>query len=179
MSIVRGWERRKAIMLATKELHFKLSGLVALIGTIVLLSSCDIMDNPPRTLQMAAFKGNKRAVNRFLSEGVSINAHGEGRETALHFAVYGNRKAMVEYLLLKGADIEAQNASGRTPLHGAAWKGFTDIAKVLLANGANIKATGNNGLTPLDLAVEQKHEEMIKLLRHHGAIGGAQEGKRP
>ena len=165
-------------MPAIKERHFRLSGFVTLIGTVVLFSSCFITDNPPRTLQMAAFKGNKRAVNRFLSEGIPIDAHGEGRLTALHFAVYGNRKAMVEYLLLKGADVEARSGSGWTPLHGAAGKGFTDIAKILLTNGANIKATTDKDLTPFDIAVEQKHKEMIELLRNYDAIRGAEEDKK-
>ena len=159
--------------------HLRISGFVALLAIVSLLSSCDSTDNPPRTLQMAAFKGNESAVNRFLREGRPINAHGEDHETALHFAVYGNRKAMVEYLLRKGADVEARNGSGQTPLHGAAWKGFLDIAKVLLAAGANMEARTDNGLTPLDFAMDQKHENMIELLGNHGAIRVAEEGKAP
>jgi len=166
-------------MVTQKVTHFKVSGVVAIVATAVLLSSCHIIDNPPRTLQMDAFKGNKRAVNRFLSEGVSVNARGEQGERALHYAVYGKQESMVKLLLAKGADVDVKNDNGRTPLHAAAWKGYVDIARALIAGGANVNAKDNKGMRPLDSAAEQGREGMMEFLRNHGAIRGTQEDKKP
>lgn len=172
-------ERGRIMLITGKVTHFEMSGFVALLAVGLLLSGCYIIDNPPRTLQMAAFKGNKKAVNRFLSEGVSVNARGEQGERALHYAVYGKQESMVKLLLAKGADVDVKNDNGRTPLHAAAWKGYVDIAGTLIAKGTNINAKDNKGMTALDCAEEQGHGGMMELLRNHGAIRGTQKDKNP
>ena len=79
------------------------------VGVTLFLASCHLRDNPPKTMSMAAFKGDKRAVLRFLNKGEDVNARGQDGERPIHFSVYGDQRAMVELLLVKGAGIDATN----------------------------------------------------------------------
>lgn len=148
----------------------------SVVGVTLFLASCHLSDNPPKTMSMAAFKGDKRAVLRFLNKGEDVNARGQDGERPIHFSVYGDQRAMVELLLVKGADINATTDSGSTPLHGAAWKGHLAIAEYLVLNGAKTNPVNAMGKTPLDWAIEQNHSDVAELLRKHG--GRRNDGER-
>jgi len=151
----------------------RISGICLIVlGLVISLTGCDISDNPPRTLHMAAFKGNMKAARKFISNGVSVNAKGQDGERPLHFAVYGNKVDMAKFLLGQGADINGTSSSESTPLHAAAWNGHVAIAKLLIDKGADVNAANKMGRTPLDWAIEQGHTEMAALIRKHGGVQG-------
>jgi hypothetical protein len=139
-------------------------------GLVIQLAGCDLFDNPPRTLHMAAFKGNVKAARKFISDGISVNAKGQDGERPLHFAVYGNKIGMTKFLFDQGADVNGTNSSESTPLHAAAWKGHTAIAELLIDKGADVNVINKMGKTPLDWAIEQGHTEMATLIRKHGGV---------
>ena len=74
------------------------------------------------------------ALDRLLSEGVSL-AHVEYRGlTALHLAALHGLGRIVERLLREGADPSARDRLGRTPHDLALIRGFVDIAALFQAN---------------------------------------------
>jgi len=121
---------------------------------------------------MAAFKGNRKAVTNFLSDGIGVDARGPDGERPLRYAVFGDRIAMVKLLLDKGADVNGTNKDESTPLHGAAWKGHLAVAELLIARGAEVNAKNQRGKTPLDWAIEQGHPDVAELIRNHGGDSG-------
>ena len=143
-----------------------------MLGLLIMVTGCDLFDNPPKTLHMAAFKGNVKAASKYVSDGISVNATGSDGERPLHFAVYGNRIDMIKFLLDKRADINGTSDSESTPLHGAAWKGHIEVAELLITKGADVNATNKTGTTPLDWAIEQGHAGVATLIRNHGGIRG-------
>jgi ankyrin repeat protein len=145
------------------------------LGLVISLTGCDLFDNPPKTLHMAAFKGDVKAAKKFISDGISVNAKGADGERPLHFAVYGNKNDMAKFLLDQGANVNGINSSESTPLHGAAWKGHIAVAELLIAKGADVNVTNKMGKTPLDWAIEQGHTEMATLIRKHGGVQGAKD----
>ena len=146
--------------------------LPALLAVLVTVSGCYPTDNQPKTLHMAAFKGNMKPAKGFINNGTSVNAKGPDGESPLHFAVNGDKIDMAEYLLDNGADVNSTGGSGSTPLHSAAWKGHPAIAKLLITRGANVNAVNQMGKTPLDWATEQGNTEVAELIRSHGSILG-------
>ena len=134
------------------------------------VTGCDITDNPPQSLHMAAFKGNEKAVESFFRDGATPDDRGQDGERPLHFAVTGERIGMVEFLLDKGADINGTNDSGSTPLHTAAWQGNVAIVELLIDGGAKVNAKNDMDKTSLDWAIEQGHPDVAKSIRSHGGI---------
>ena len=63
----------------------------AVVVVVIAVVGCHITDNPPKSLHVAAFKGNKGAVMSFLKDGATPDARGQDGERPLHFAVYGDR----------------------------------------------------------------------------------------
>jgi len=140
--------------------HLKIFRIYPIVlGLLIVITGCDLLDNPPKTLHMAG-------------DGISVNAKGTDGERPLHFAVYGNKIDMAKFLLEQGADINGINNSESTPLHGAAWKGHIAVAELLIAKGADVNVTNKMGKTPLDWAIEQGHTEMATLIRNHGGVQG-------
>jgi len=85
--------------------HLKIFRIYPIVlGLLMVISGCDLLDNPPKTLYMAAFKGNLKAAKKFIRDGISVNAKGTDGERPLHFAVYGNKIDMAKFLLEQGAD---------------------------------------------------------------------------
>jgi uncharacterized caspase-like protein len=70
-------------------------------------------------LRKAASYGNRREVERLLSEGADVNAKDKAGLTALHFAASQGGKDAAQLLLDRGADINAKDYVGATPLHYA------------------------------------------------------------
>lgn len=134
---------------------------------LIVLTGCQPFDNQPRTLHMAAFKGDVQAATTFINNGISVNAQGPDGGSPLHFAVFGNKMDMVKFLLDQGAHINGIDSTKSTPLHGAAWKGHTEVAEFLIARGADLSITNKMGKTPLDWAVEYGHDEVATLIGMH------------
>lgn len=118
-------------------------------------------------LYMAAWTGQKRAVELLLEHNADVNVKSRAGGTPLHATVYKNKKELAERLLSRGADVNAQNASGWTPLHLAASGGLADLVRLFLANGATPDVKNNQGETALDVAREGT-DEIIRAYRSSG-----------
>lgn len=160
-------KRDRDIRFKAKQKYSMARFCITISIALIALAGCDLTDNPPKTLHMAAFKGNIKAAKKFVHDGIDVNSKGQDGERPLHFAVYGNRADMVTFLLDNGAEINAPNNSQSTPLHAAAWKGYLDVAELLITRGAEVNAVNKMGKTPLDNAIDQEHTAMADLIRKH------------
>ena len=99
----------------------------------------------------AAEKGDKKAIERCLEQGESINSCDPSfRNTPLHWAVLGNyqfdKNELIDFLVERGADLNARMTLGRTPLHFAAYYGFCETATHLLELGADSTIQDDKGM---------------------------------
>jgi uncharacterized protein len=123
------------------------------------------------TLAVAAFVGDKEAVERFLAEGSSLNQKATVNEPSpLFAAAMGGQPEVLTLLLDKGAEIDAKNRQGQTPLMAAAAANQVAVAKVLLDRGAHVNAEDAFQRSPLNHAVWLRgHVEVARLLLERGA----------
>jgi len=159
------------------------------------VNRADESDYKQTALHLAAFHGQKEAVEFLLSHGADVNAKDRYDAIPLHEAVYSGHQEIVRILLERGADVNAFIGAGMgvhervsnkpcdTPLHLAARRGDVAMVKILLEHGANVKARNSDGIewfgmvpprrgsgpTPLGVAVKGGHKEVADLLRQHGA----------
>lgn len=157
--------RRKKIVIGTVVAAVLFA--VAVIAVIWQKSPKDIFD--------AAWKGDVKAVKRFLDGGINPNSLNEVKDIPLHLA---KTREVAELLLSKGSKVDQPNGFGGTPLHMAAIHGRPQVAALLIEHGANVNALDIVGGTPLDHALlgrENKvskgdYETVIKLLQSKGAV---------
>jgi len=120
--------------------------------------------NGNTALMMAAFKGNRPAVEALLAKGAAVNRPGW---TALHYAAAAGDMDIAGLLLKRGAKIDAVSprASGSfTPLMMAAREGKEDTALYLLKQGANPKLKNGEGLTAAQVAERAQHASLARAL---------------
>ncbi len=105
--------------------------------------------NGNTALMMAAFKGNRRAVQALLAKGAIVTRPGW---TALHYAAAGGSDEVIRLLLENHAYIDAESPSQLTPLMIAAREGHESAARVLLQEGADATLKNNENLTAAQIA---------------------------
>jgi ankyrin repeat protein len=105
--------------------------------------------NGDTALMIAAYKGNKPAVDALLAKGAQINRPGW---TALHYAAAGGHNAIVQLLLDKYAYIDAESPNRTTPIMMAARGGHIYTVKLLLDEGADATLKNDVGMTAIDFA---------------------------
>lgn len=105
--------------------------------------------NGNTALMMAAFKGNKPAVQALLERGASVNRAGW---SPLHYAAAGGSADIARMLVDRGAALNARAPGGLTPLMMAAREGQEATAALLLAAGADTALKSAEGLTAVQLA---------------------------
>jgi ankyrin repeat protein len=115
-------------------------------------------------LMVAAAQGHLQAIEALVRSGVSVNATGMGRMTALHEAAANGHGAAVKMLLLAGADIDSLTVDNATPLMCAAAWGYLDVAKLLLENGADSKRVDRYGDTAAEIAREKGENSVADFL---------------
>lgn len=117
-------------------------------------------------LHLAAYFGQRGAVERLLAHGVDPNAKSTNgmQNMALHSAVSNGHKDVAAVLIAHGADVNARQEGGWTPLHGAAQNGDVEMTKLLLAHGANVDTAKEDSQTPRAMALAQGHEDVAALL---------------
>jgi len=141
--------------------------LLALAGAMLLNSATALArDN----LLEAVRTGDRAQVERLLEEkSTDVNARGERRETALHWAAFYGDLALARRLIGLGADVEARVKLGNTPLHQAAYAGHGALVALLLGHGADPNARNHLGYTPLHWAARNGHADVVALLLTRGA----------
>ena len=115
--------------------------------------------NGDNALMVAAFKGNRAAVETLLAKGAEVN---RPNWTALHYAAASGSNDIVQLLLKKGADINAMSPNKTTPLMMAAGEGHIMTVKLLLDNGADLTPRKEQGMSALDFAVRNNHKDIAE-----------------
>lgn len=140
-----------------------------------LLTRCMPYIEPTLDIWLACRKGLLTEVQRFVSEGVDVNARAQGEIAPLHEAAENGQVAIVEWLIARGADPNAKTASHRgdpgsyTPLHLAVRRSHLQVVELLIRHGAKANARMSDGYTPLIIAAENGCLNLVKVLANHGA----------
>lgn len=117
-------------------------------------------------LHLAAFFGQRAAVERLLKAGADLNAMSRNalRNTPLHAAVAGGHVEVSLRLIEAAADVNVADAGGHTPFHIAAEAGYVPVAQALFAHGADAHAVDAEDRTPLSRAAAKGHTEIVDLI---------------
>jgi ankyrin repeat protein len=117
-------------------------------------------------LHLAAFFGQRPAVERLLTAGAGLDAVSRNAllNTPLHAAVAGGYVEVSLLLIESAADVNAVDAGGHTPLHIAAEAGYVPVAQALLAHGASAHVVDAEDRTPLSRAAARGHTEIVDLI---------------
>ena len=117
-------------------------------------------------LHLAAFFGQRAAVERLLAAGADLNAVSRNalHNTPLHAAVAGGHVDVSLLLIEAGAGVNVSDAGGHTPFHIAAEGGYAPVVKALLARGADAHAVDAEDRTPLSRAAARGHTEIVDLI---------------
>lgn len=120
-------------------------------------------NNGDSALMIAAFKGNKPAVEKLLAKGAEVNRPGW---TALHYAAAVGSTEIVQLLLDKSAYIDAESPSKMTPLMMAAANGHIYTVKLLHDEGADATLKNSAGMTAIDIAARADHKDIAEGLTY-------------
>jgi len=94
----------------------------------------------PQALSEAVRKCDLKSTQKYIKEGVDLNAlDGSGRPPLIN-AVDVDCQSIVKLLLDSGAKIDGVDNQGRTPLHYAAAKSNADLLQLLLSKDSNINS---------------------------------------
>ncbi len=113
--------------------------------------------NGDNALMVAAFKGNRTAVELLLAKGAAAGRPGW---SALHYAAASGSNEIVSLLLGKGADVNAAAPNRTTPLMMAAGEGHIMTVKLLLDSGADLGRKNDHGMNALDFATRSGHKDI-------------------
>lgn len=119
--------------------------------------------NGDTALMIAAYKGNKPAVEALLTKGAAVNQSGW---TALHYAAAIGNNDIMQLLLQKSANPDAQSPNKTTPMMMAARAGHIMTVKVLLDAGADATLKTDQGMTAIDLAKAHGHNDIVEGLTY-------------
>ncbi len=113
--------------------------------------------NGDNALMIAAYKGNKPAVEALLAKHAKVNRPGW---TALHYAAAIGNNGIVALLLAQSAYIDAESPNKTTPIMMAVRGGHTLTVKLLLDEGADATLKNEAGLTAIDLAKQSEFQDI-------------------
>ncbi len=111
----------------------------------------------PQGFMQASEAGNTRAIQIFLTSGVSIDTRDERNWTPLMISSFNGKEAVAFLLIQSGARIDAKDNNGYSPIHWAAFNGYSNVVSLLIRNGADPNALSNFGWTPLMQAATRGH----------------------
>jgi ankyrin repeat protein len=115
--------------------------------------------NGDNALMIAAFTGNKEAVETLLAKGAEVNRVGW---TPLHYAAAIGNNDIVQLLLDKAAYIDAESPNKTTPIMMAARGGHILTVKLLLDEGADAALKNDVGMTAIDFARKNNHKDIAE-----------------
>ena len=121
----------------------------------LMFGSNPVVTEKDKAFWNAAKKGDLKAIQSLLSEGVNVDIYGDYGCTALFWAAKHNHKDIVQYLLENKAYIDAGAGMGGTPLQVAAYEGNSEVVELLISKGASVKAKSTDGKTVFDSCSEE------------------------
>ncbi|HTN67155.1 MAG TPA: ankyrin repeat domain-containing protein [Burkholderiaceae bacterium] len=114
--------------------------------------------NGDTALMIAAFTGNKPAVEALLAHEAEVNQTGW---TALHYAAATGNNEIVQLLLEQHAYIDAESPNKTTPIMMAARGGHILTVKLLLDEGADATLKNDLGMTAIDFARQHGKQDIV------------------
>lgn len=142
------------LILALREESTKVFEVLLNVGDINLEAKSR---NGDTALMIAAYKGNKPAVEALLAKNAEVN---KPDWTALHYAAVGGNNDIVRLLLDKSAYIDAESPNKTTPIMMAARGGHILTVKLLLDEGADATLKNDQGMTAIDFARKYDHKDI-------------------
>jgi ankyrin repeat protein len=146
-------------------------GAVHVAASLIALPGVDLEAEAPNgntALMMAAFKGNRVAVEALLDKGARVNRAGWN---ALHFAAAGGDDAITRLLLARGAAVDARAPAGFTALMLAAREGQEATVATLLEAGADITLSNSEQLSAAQIALRAEKPRIAAAISRHGGAG--------
>jgi len=119
--------------------------------------------NGDTALMIAAYKGNRAAVETLLAKGAAVRRPGW---TPLHYAAASGHNDIARMLIDKGAILNAPSPNYTTPLMMAAGEGHIMTVKLLLDSGAELTLRNEQGLSALDFAARNGHQDIVEGLTY-------------
>ncbi|MDA3838253.1 MAG: ankyrin repeat domain-containing protein [Candidatus Delongbacteria bacterium] len=116
----------------------------------------------------AAYNGNIKQINNFISASIDVNTMNYLGRSALHYASERGNIELVEILINNGADVNLKDKNGVTPLMEASEKNV-ELVKSLLNAGADVNLYSNYRKNALIYAVEKDRGDIVKFLLGNGA----------
>ncbi len=149
--------------------------IVSFLGLLILVANFDTVyfpDVPAKRMAVAAYKGDIRALERYLADGADVNSRSPSIGfTPLMWASVAGHDEAVMFLLDRGADVNAKSRlKGNTALMLAVANGREDTARLLLDAGANPNVITDDGQSPLSIARLTGKRGIEQLLARHGAV---------
>ena len=112
----------------------------------------------------AAVKNNALDAQRFINEGIDVNAKGDYGKTALMYAAECNSVDVAKLLIKAKADVNAKDNDGKTALVYTAEYNSADVAELLIKAKVGVNAKGDYGETALMYAAACNSVDVAKLL---------------
>jgi len=133
-------------------------------------SAGDPLADGTTALHLAAFRGNREAVETLIRAGAAVDATDDNGIAPLALASANGDEAIATLLLNAGARPNLARPSGETPLMSASRSGSLPTVNALLAHGADANGKEKSkGQTALMWAIAENHTEVVKRLIASGA----------
>jgi hypothetical protein len=129
-----------------------------------IMQTCASMEEPCvmyTSIFEAVENNDSDAVEKFLTQGISVNTEDETGATPVHWAAFHNLLELVELLVAKGANIYGHDHDGWTPLH---WAKSRKMMEFLISQGADVNTRCQFGQTPLHLLSMSNYPDVIRFL---------------
>ena len=126
----------------------------------------------------AAVKNNALDAQRFINEGIDVNAKGDYGKTALMYAAECNSVDVAKLLIKAKADVNAKDIEGKTALMYTAEYNSADVAELFIKAKADINAKDNDGYTALKYAMDGGYPDIVQLIKEANTKGAKQKNKK-
>ena len=150
---------------------FSLYGNMAYVGSFDenLLPASTATLRSHTLLHIAAAKSDLTAIEKYINQGLGINAIAGDGLRPLHWSSYDEGVVAMKMLIDKGADVNLPSLDGTTVLMQAVEANKSEQVELLLMSGALANVVDERGFSALHRAAEMGHTEIVKILLHYSA----------
>ena len=160
-------------MTGSKRMVF-MEGLGMMILIAVICAGCggviptvqpDVQDLSVESFLKAVERRYIKTVERFIKQGMDVNAREDSERNALWIATRNDDANMVQKLIQAGADLNARYRYGYSILHVAVEWDSPAAAEVLINAGVDLEAKTEQGKTPLFISASLGKKTTPLLIR--------------